>query len=250
MNELAVQQGAAMVPAQPTVMDMIQTALQGGAAADVIKSFVELQQSAERFAWEREERQSRMDFDDALNRVQAAISAIPATRTGDKGKYANYGDLDRVVRPLYVAEGFSLSFGEADCPTPGKTRFVAYLRRSGITREYFKDMTASTKGPKGNDVLTPIHAEASADSYAKRYLLKDIFNIAIGDDDNDASGDLPKWLIEHVDAIASADDKDSLNASYAAAYKSALKVGDRKAMGELIFRRDNRLAFLNQRGAQ
>jgi hypothetical protein len=44
-----------------------------------------------------------------------------------------------------------------------------------------------TKGIKGNEMMTLTHATASSDSYARRYLLKDIFNVAIGEGDTDGN---------------------------------------------------------------
>jgi hypothetical protein len=49
-------------------------------------------------------------------------------------------------------------------------------------------MPADGKGAKGNDVMTKTHATGSAMSYGSRYLLKLIFNIAIGQDDDDGNG--------------------------------------------------------------
>lgn len=151
-------------------------------------------------------------------------------------KYATYAKIDRIIRPIYTAEGFSVSFGERDCPYPGKTRFVAFLSRSGVTREYLKDMTPSTKGPKGADVMTPMHADASADSYAKRYLLKDIFNIAIGEDDRDGNddGQVDKtWLTAQLEEIERCETVAGLGEAFKAAAKIALDVQDMNAYRSL-----------------
>lgn len=246
-TSLSAPQSSAITAAQNdnSPMALLRMAIESGASHDAIEKIAALAERMERFSWEREERQATIDFDEALNRCQTRVTTVIAKRDGDGGKYkyANYDDIDLVVRPIYTAEGFSISYGEANCPTQGKTRFVAYLRRAGITREYFKDMTASTLGPKGTPVLTQIMAEASLDSYAKRYLLKDIFNVAIGKDDNDAQA-VPKWLIDHLDAIDTAPNGDDLRVTFQAAYKVAQNVGDRKAMGELMFRRDKRAVYL------
>jgi hypothetical protein len=45
-------------------------------------------------------------------------------------------------------------------------------------------MPADGKGAKGGDVMTKTHATGSAIQYGMRYLLKMIFNIAVGDDDD------------------------------------------------------------------
>lgn len=49
-------------------------------------------------------------------------------------------------------------------------------------------MPADGKGAKGGDVMTRTHATGAAATYGMRYLLKMIFNVAIGEDDNDGNG--------------------------------------------------------------
>jgi hypothetical protein len=72
---------------------------------------------------------------------------------------------------------------------------------AGFTRKYLIDMPADGKGAKGNDVMTKTHATGSATQYGMRYLLKMIFNVAIGeDDDGNAAGSdeaaviLAEWI--------------------------------------------------------
>ena len=83
----------------------------------------------------------------------------------------------------------SLSFSHADCPKADCVRVVCYASLRAYTRMYQMDMPCDGKGAKGGDVMTKTHATAAADSYAKRYLIKDIFNIAIGEYDTD--GNMP-----------------------------------------------------------
>ena len=49
-------------------------------------------------------------------------------------------------------------------------------------------MPADGKGAKGGDVMTKTHATGAAVSYGMRYLLKMIFNVAVGEDDTDGNG--------------------------------------------------------------
>ena len=62
--------------APPDPIGLIQQALSSGTSPEVIRELVALQQSMERFNWEREERQSKIDFDNALNNCQAQIGQI------------------------------------------------------------------------------------------------------------------------------------------------------------------------------
>jgi hypothetical protein len=146
---------------EPSAGQLLQIALENKAGIEAIERITALMERERDY-------QNNVSFDEALNRCQRKMERISADANNPQthSNYATYAKLDRVLRPIYTSEGFSISFGEEDCPTPGKTRFVAYVSRSGITRPYRKDLTASTKGPKGNDVMTPIHAEGAADSYA------------------------------------------------------------------------------------
>lgn len=225
--------------------DLLSIALQNNAAIDVIERLAALQEKAVL-------RASEIAFDEALSRCQEKVRRISADASNPQtnSKYASYAKLDKVVRPIYTAEGFALSYGEADCPIPGKTRFIAYLSRSGVTRVYSKDLSPSTKGPKGNDVMTPIHADGSADSYAKRYHLKNIFNIAIGEDDNDGNGPITNgaaYTPMHPDRvrkmclqISNARNMEELRAHWQSAGSEAKKFNDRAALDAFMSAKDAR----------
>ena len=61
-------------------------------------------------------------------------------------------------------------------------RVVCYVSLGAHTRKYKADMPADRKGAKGGNVITKTHATGAAMSYGMRYLLKYIFNVAIGVD--------------------------------------------------------------------
>lgn len=131
-------------------------------------------------------------FNAAMNRAQSRMGRVSADAANPQTKslYATYGKLDKAVRPIYSAEGFSISFNEGEGAPEGHARILAYVSHSaGHTRTYKLDMPNDGKGAKGGDVMTKTHATGAAHSYGRRYLLKDIFNIAIGEEDNDGNGD-------------------------------------------------------------
>lgn len=246
-TDLAPQSAAAVSAQQvypATPMGLMQLALQKESNIDVIERLAALQR-------EEREYQAKVDFEEALNRCQSKLTPIARDmeNTQTRSKYASFKALDKAVRPIYTEEGFSVSYGEAEESKADCIVMLAYLSRSGHTRVYRKTMPVSTKGPRGNDVMTPTHASGSAGSYAKRYLLKDIFNLSEGEGDDDGNGGLPDWLLSHLDGIDTAEDADILRGCFQAAYNEARTQGDRKAMGEIMFRRDRRAAFLKG-GAQ
>jgi hypothetical protein len=131
------------------------------------------------------ERQAERSFNDAMNRAQADLGRVAADADNPqtKSKYASYAALDREVRPVYSRHGFSLSFGTADGAPADCVRVTCRVSHAdGYSRDYHVDMPADGKGAKGGDVMTKTHAVGAAMSYAQRYLLKLIFNIAVGDD--------------------------------------------------------------------
>lgn len=137
-------------------------------------------------------KQAEQAFNDAMNKAQKETGRIAADLKNKQTNsvYASYGMLDRVLRPIYTRNGFSLSFDTGDS-APDMVRVLCYVSHSdGHTRTYKIDIPADGKGAKGGDVMTKTHAMGSGTSYGQRYLLKLIFNVAIGEDDdgNGASG--------------------------------------------------------------
>ena len=193
----AAPQALAVVPQQP---QNLLTAVERAATnpnVDVVKL-------RELIAIAREERayNAEVDFNDAMVRAQGAIGRVVQDKSSDKGKYATYAALDRVVRPSYIQEGFSLSFNTGESPE-ASVRVLCYVsHKGGHTRTYQALIPADGKGAKGNDVMTKTHATGSAMSYGKRYLLKLIFNIAEVGDPEDDDGKGADGLTNEEQAIA------------------------------------------------
>lgn len=135
-------------------------------------------------------RDAEMAFNQAMNAAQAEMRPISANASNPqtRSRYATFDKLDRALRPIYTHHGFSLSFDEGDSPKPNHVRVLCYVaHNAGHTRTYHRDMPADGKGAKGGDVMTLTHAAGAAGSYGARYLLKGIWNVAVGDDDTDGN---------------------------------------------------------------
>lgn len=138
------------------------------------------------------QRTAEQAFNDAMAAAQGEMRrvAVDSVNPQTRSKYASYGALDRAMRPIYTKHGFALSFGTGDGAPQDYLRIECHVSNSGYTRKYQVDMPADGKGAKGGDVMTKTHAVGSAMSYGQRYLLKLIFNVAIGaDDDGNAASD-------------------------------------------------------------
>jgi len=130
-------------------------------------------------------RDAEREFNEALTAAQTEMRPIAADADNPqtRSKYASYAALDKALRPIYTSHGFALSFDEGDTDKPDHIRVLCYVsHKGGFTRTYRKDMPADGKGAKGGDVMTKTHAAGAADTYGMRYLLKKIFNVAVGED--------------------------------------------------------------------
>jgi len=157
------------------------------------------------------DRNAETAFNVAMSLAQSEVGFVNTdlenTGTGNS-KYASYVQMDRALRPVYTKYGFALSFNTETTEKADMVRVICYVtHKAGHTRNYSIDMPADGKGAKGGDVMTKTHATGAASSYGMRYLLKLIFNVAIGEDDTD--GNMP--LVEEIIYIS----EDQSNSLYA-----------------------------------
>jgi hypothetical protein len=142
--------------------------------------------------WERAElRKAEAFFNAGMAEAQKDMRfvAADAWNPQTKSRYASYAALDNGIRPTYTKHGFGLSFDTGECPLADHVRLLCYVTHAGgFARTYHIDMPADGKGAKGGDVMTKTHATGAAMSYGMRYLLKMIFNIAVGEADDDGNG--------------------------------------------------------------
>lgn len=166
------------------VIHMIERVMQDDSVApEKVEKFLDLQ---ERIL----DRRARMLFSESMAQAQSEMGPVSADCYNEhtRSRYASYKALDGALRPIYSRHGFALSFGTADSPLENHIRIVCDISHAaGMTKHVFIDMPADGKGAKGNDVMTKTHATGSASSYGMRYLLKMIFNVAIGEEDDDGN---------------------------------------------------------------
>jgi len=206
---------------------------------DVAKfeKLVEISLTVQRVEDERAAREAELAAEGAFNAAMTIVQAkmkrvAPDSHNSQtKSDYASYAAFDRAVRELYTAAGFALSFNEEDSPKPDHVRVVCYAAHTASeakrshTRKYHADLPADGKGAKGGDVMTKTHATGSAFTYGQRYVVKMIFNIAVGvDDDGNAAGDSNAGGVITPEQLAYLEKLvNEVNANVAAACK-ALKI--------------------------
>lgn len=203
-----IQKEALELPAhmqpQATQLSPMQMAYQlvsKGADFAAVREMLEYNRTLEAEAAERA-------FNDAMAAAQKDMGVVATNMSNSqtRSRYADYAQLDRALRPIYTKHGFALSFNDGDGAPEGWVRIVCHVTNSGHTRTYHKDMPADGKGAKGNDVMTKTHAVGAAQSYAMRYLLRMIFNVAVGEGDTD--GNMP---VETGEVVSDAQRDNLLN---------------------------------------
>lgn len=230
----AIQQRGGMVAAQSETATLAHAIISAATDPSVnVEKMERLLAMHERITAKDAEQKFNASMVEAQSRMGriTADAVNPQTRS----KYATYAQLDRHVRPIYTAQGFSLSFNAGTDAPEGHVRVLCYASHAaGHTRTYQCDMPADGKGAKGNDVMTKTHASGSAMSYGMRYLLKLIFNIAVGEDDDDgntAGGDVSEFVQGWIDFALSLRGKPD---EFAKAIRDARKaIGDSRDMAGL-----------------
>lgn len=129
-------------------------------------------------------------FNDAMARLQTQIPVIKKTAKGHNNKYAKYEHIEAVVRPLYTAEGFSISY---DSKRNGEQveYYGTICHKEGHSKTASMILPADTGGSKN-----AIQAIGSTVSYAKRYLLTMLLNIVTEEEDDDGASGGSKMVSE------------------------------------------------------
>lgn len=191
-------------PAPRTMLDIIADAVRDPSVdPEKLRQLMEL-------AAEAEARQAARDYDAAMAKAQEEMQPVRADASNPhtSSKYATFLALDRALRPIYTKHGFSLSFDTEPSTLPDHVRVVCHISRGGHKQRAQVDMPTDGKGAKGGEVMTKTHAMGAGLTYGQRYLLKLIFNIAVGRDDDGNSGPrdlLPETmtLLEDVNGLES-----------------------------------------------
>src|SRR5262249_33071493 len=218
---------------QPTEMELLQIALTNESGIDVIERIAALVRDARA-------RQAALEFNVAMTAVQSEIErVVPDLENKQTSKkYESFVGLNKAVRPVYVKHGFSLTFGTADCPLAEHVRITCDVARGEHSKSYQVDVCCDGKGPKGGDVMTKADAEAAAMSRGRRYLVKMIFNIAVGQDD---AGAMDKDdLSERLNHFAKCQTIAEVFEHFKGSYVEDEKAKDVKAQIELSEAKDRR----------
>jgi hypothetical protein len=203
---------------ESSASQMLQVALENKAGIEIIERITAMMERERDY-------QSRVAFDEALNSCQSQIGRIkPNVHRENNIWWADYAQIDRTVRPIYIGAGFSISFSEEETADPMQLRMKATLSRSGVSKEYFAQISKVAANAK----MSAQDASASAASRVKRYLMLDIFNIAVGIDTDEKVPFAAKpedvldesVVMDFIALIEGSGDVDDLKKNYLTATKA------------------------------
>lgn len=139
------------------------------------------------------DRQAREIYANDMSSCQGEIPTVLKNKYNPQtqSSFEDLESLNKAIKPVYTKWGFAVSFntGKAD---EGWLKTIAKVtHRAGWSETFESDLPMDGMGIKGTVNKTGVHAVASSRSYARRYLLKDIFNLTTSediDDDGNAAG--------------------------------------------------------------
>ena len=166
-----------------TLLDM---AVQNGADVEKLEKLMEL-----KMRWDANE--ARKSFNASMVKAQAEMPIVPKDKKNNQtnSMYSAYETILKHTKEIYTREGFSIMFYEGKADEEKEVRVMAdILHRDGHSETRYVDIPKDLAGIKGTINKTPTHAKGSSISYGRGYLIRMIFNIPTGSDDdgNQASG--------------------------------------------------------------
>ncbi|HUC70424.1 MAG TPA: ERF family protein [Stellaceae bacterium] len=202
-----IEAGRDLAPAEGRATPATMLALIARAATDPAVDVAKME-ALLRMQRELEADQARAAFNAAYARLQARLPRITRRgkiaypgKSGGKGSsipFARWEDIDAAIRPLLIAEGFSLIF---DSPSGGDGRLLCsgtLLHVDGHSRSASIPLPLDTSGGKNN-----LQAGGSAASYGQRYTTRMLLNLVFeGEDDDGAKGGAEYISAEQVKELS------------------------------------------------
>ncbi len=185
-TEITVAQPSPMVPApvvqQPESLLPAIIELAKDKSVDVSKLDALLKMQAA-----MEERQAKQEATAAFTELTGELPRVKKNGVidmKDKGsmKFAKWEDMDKVIRPLLVKHGFTLSFDTVERAGGGIMVTGELMHRSGHVRTASIPLALDTGAGRNN-----LQAMGSSLSYGKRYCAEMLLNIVREGDDDDGN---------------------------------------------------------------
>lgn len=136
----------------------------------------------------REER--RLAYNRAMWEAQGEMEPIVRRSKNEStnSTFAKLEHIDKIVRPIYRAHGFGLSFDSHKEADGSITMFVDVMHNEGHQKRHELNAPIDDKGPKGAKNKTEPQGVASTTSILQRKLTVMVFNLTFINEDDDGQG--------------------------------------------------------------
>lgn len=190
-NQVSVVEASTQLTQTQEYMAMIkEVALNPNLDVSKMNALIDLQERLQNKRAERE-------YDEAMFRLQKSLPVIVKTSSVAydlvKGKpeqgqkeafrFAPYDKIESVIRPLYMAEGFSPVSFDTKYGSDGATIYGTLRHSGGFKKTVEMRLPIDSSGGKNN-----LQGMGSTLSYGQRYCLKMLFNLIFVGEDNDGNG--------------------------------------------------------------
>jgi len=138
-------------------------------------------------------RQSETEYNQAMAAAQSEMNGVVRNKVNShtRSMFADLDAIHAVIKPIYTAHGFSLSFSTSPSEFQGHIKVKCVTRhRGGHNVESEADYPLDIAGSGGKTNKTAIQAMGSTQTYARRYMETMVFNIALRND-NDGNSQAP-----------------------------------------------------------
>ena len=188
-----------------------------------------------------EEKTAKSLFNTAMATVQGQIQPIITDAENDHtgSRYAKLVAIIRALAPIYTAQGFSVSYGQAKCDDEALVadkwfRTTSELAHAGgYTKDFYVDLPADIRGSGGKVNKTLIHGTKSTITYARGILMGLMFNLTTSDDaDNDGNTQTititPEQAATLRDEVAAIDGDEGFFCNWLCKVKSFEEIPERQ----------------------
>lgn len=134
----------------------------------------------------------KQEFDEALARIQDQIPPVKKDgviplKNGEKIKFAKFESIQKIVKPMLRAEGFTTTYTEEiPADNPAVKRVVITLSRGGHSHSCAAFVPVSDPGP----ARSAAQSMTSATSQGRRRAYVNILDITMEGEDDDGAGGL------------------------------------------------------------
>lgn len=143
--------------------------------------------------------QAERAYNSAMAKAQSAMPTVKKSKENKhtKSTYADLSDIEEQAMPVVYQNGFSVSFNPAGKDDKGNLLIDwCLMHECGHTRTGQAGFPLDAAGAQGTTNKTGIQAMGSTMTYARRYLVCNLFNIATDDDTDGNRANTPQTITE------------------------------------------------------